>query len=187
MRLFVAIEAPEAWRRAAAAVQRALPSEVRDALRLVDPALMHVTLRFLGDVDAERVPDLEAALRRRVPPVEVALTLGAPATFGPPARMAVALLRVEGDLRGLRALAGRVDAAVKEALGVPPEEWPLNPHVTLGRLNRRATPGQRRAVAEAVAALSPPPEEPFVARRVVLVRSHMGPAGPRYEVLAGVA
>ncbi len=186
MRLFIAIEAPEAWRDAAQQVQRSLPADVRGLLRLVSPELMHLTLRFLGEVPEQNVPALTSALERATPPIEVPLALGTPGTFGPAARTGVAMLRIEGDRRALDALVARVDAAVEEALGTPREERAYNPHLTLGRVGRRATPDERRRVAEALRAAPAPDPAPFVARRVALVRSHLGPGGPRYEVLAEV-
>ena len=54
MRLFIAIEVTEAWRTAAAAQQRALfdalPIEMHRSLRPVREELMHLTMRFLGEV-----------------------------------------------------------------------------------------------------------------------------------------
>ena len=186
MRLFVAVEASDAWREAALAMQRALPRDVRDVLRMVAPELMHLTLRFLGEVDEEQVPALRDALGEHVPPVEVALSLGRAATFGPANRTSVVHLHVEGDRAALDALVERVDRAVAESLGVPREERAFNPHVTLARVTRHARTEERRRVAEAVRALAPPDPAPMIARRVALVRSHLGPRGPRYEVLLGV-
>ena len=111
------------------------------------------------------------------------LALGPAGTFGVPARTTVAWLAVAGDGEGLRALAGRVEAAVVAA-GLPPDDRPLRPHITLARLDRGASTQQRRAVAEAIAALEPPPPAAFRARAVALVRSHLGREGPRYETLS---
>src|SRR5438874_11253429 len=82
-------------------------------MRSVDTSLMHLTLRFLGEVANERVDALWATLEERVPPVGVRLTLGQAGTFGPPARTSVAWLGIGGDLDGLRALVRRVDFALQ--------------------------------------------------------------------------
>ncbi|MDP7570180.1 MAG: 2'-5' RNA ligase family protein, partial [Myxococcota bacterium] len=62
----------------------------------------------------------------------------------------------------LRALADRVEAAVV-SLGFEPERRPFRPHVTLARVDRRASGGRRRAVAEAVERLPAPSPSPFTA------------------------
>ena len=183
MRLFVAVELPEAWREVARATRAAIERGPGVPLRWVDPTLMHLTLRFLGEVAEERLEALQGALSRDVPPVDVELALDGVGTFGPPVRTAVAWLGVGGDRDGLQALAERVEAAVVSA-GLPPEERDFRAHVTLVRLGRRASRADRRAVAEAVAAVHAPPPSVFRARSVVLVRSHLGAGGPRYELLS---
>ena len=185
MRLFVAIEPPDAWLREASRALDALAAALgddADALRPVTPDRMHLTLRFLGEVHADRFPALDAALRGTVPPVAVDLELAATGTFGAPARTSVVWLGLGGDLDALRALAARVESAVA-ASGLPPDDRELRPHVTLARVRRQASPAQRRAVASAVATLDAPRLAPHRATSAALVRSHLGAGGPRYEVV----
>ena len=183
MRLFVAIELPESWRAAARAARITLEREVDAPLRWVDPALMHLTLRFLGEVDEQRLHPLQSALDESVPAFDVELRLADAGTFGSPARAPAAWLGVGGDVHGLEALAQRVEEAVAAA-GFAPERRAFRAHITLARLGRQATRAQRRAVAEAVAGLPAPPPEPFRATSIALVRSHLGRGGPRYEALS---
>ena len=185
MRLFLALELPDPWLREAARTLDALTAALgddADVLRPVALDRMHLTVRFLGEVDEERVPVLDAALREAVPPIGVDIELTAAGTFGSAARTSVVWLGLGGDLDALRALAGRVEPAV-EAAGLPPERRELRPHVTLARVRRQASTPQRRAIAAAVAALDAPPTHAHRAGEVVLVRSHLGSGQPRYEVL----
>ncbi len=185
MRLFLAIELPEPWLREAARALDELTATLGDDASVLRPVAldrMHLTVRFLGEVDEDLVPALDAALRESVPPVGVDLELTAAGTFGSAARTSVVWLGLGGDLDALRALAGRVEAAV-EAAGLRPERRELRPHVTLARVRRQASASQRRAIGHAVAALEAPPSHPHRAGEVVLVRSHLGAGQPRYEVL----
>lgn len=185
MRLFVAVELPEPWLREAARALDVLTATLGDhaeVLRPVAPDRMHLTVRFLGEVDEERLPALDEALRESVPPVGVDLELAAPGTFGSAARTSAVWLGLGGDLEELRALAGRVESAV-EAAGLPSERRELRPHVTLARVRQRASAAQCRAIASAVATLALPAPHPHRAVEVVLVRSHLGAGQPRYEVL----
>jgi 2'-5' RNA ligase len=183
MRLFVALEVPDGWREAARATTESVARASGVRLRAVDPALMHLTLRFLGDVPDAAVPQLVEALAGTVPPVDVALELAPAGTFGPPARTQVVWLGVGGELDALQALAARVETAVRAA-GLPPEDRPLRAHLTLARLGRQLDAAERRAVAEAVHHLEAPPPLTFRAREAVLVRSYLGNPQPRYEVIA---
>jgi 2'-5' RNA ligase len=183
MRLFVAAEVPDSWRAIASAAVEAIARTSTVSMRIVHPSLLHITLRFLGEVPEERVPALDAALAHRVPPVDVALTLGAPSTFGPPARTQVVWLGVRGDIEGLRGVVRRVDLALADA-GVAPADRRFAPHLTLARLDRRATAEERRLVAEVVAAMPPPEPFPLRVHAVALVRSTLGGPRPVYDTLA---
>ena len=181
MRLFLAIEPPEAWRRAAATALATLDEQHSGLLRPVRPELLHLTLRFLGEVEEARLEPLQAALRETVPPVEIQLALGAAGLFGG-SRGGAVWLGVGGDLEGLRALAARAEDAVVAA-GLPEERRELRPHLTIARVRRQARGPERRAIAASVRALGEPDAAPFVARELVLVRSWLRPEGPRYRAL----
>lgn len=186
MRLFVAITVPDSWLTAARATQRALGERVsQGTLRTVDPALLHLTLRFIGEVADDALPVLRRQLAA-VAPIDGELALGRAGSFGGPRGARVAWLAVAGDRHGLIALAERVERAVVAA-GAPPRSRPLHAHLTLARVTRGADSRARRAVSEAIATLVPPPALPFRARQVALMRSHLpraGERGPRYERIA---
>lgn len=187
MRLFVALEVPDGWRRAALELQNRIPADLARDLRFVEARDLHVTLRFIGEVVDDRVPDLQRAIDDLVPPIEVTLRPVRPGTFGAPARTSAAWLGIEGDRDGLAAIAGRVDRAVASALGLPPEDRPYFPHVTLARITRQSTASRRRAIAEAVASLPALSTDAFTARECVVMRSHLGRLGEgaaRYRVIS---
>lgn len=186
MRLFVAIEAPPEWREYGEAVQRSLSECFGPAIRPVAPENMHITLRFIGEVDDLDTPRLKAALARRLPPIDVALRIDGVRTFGAAARTSSAWLSIAGDLDGLRELHQRTNEAVEDALGVPFEEQRYTPHVTLARVRSRATAVERRALAEYVREIEVPTSERFIAREALLIRSRLSGSGPRYETLGTI-
>ncbi|MCC6235983.1 MAG: RNA 2',3'-cyclic phosphodiesterase [Dehalococcoidia bacterium] len=186
MRLFVALELPEAWRAAALTLrlewERGLDEEARRALRWVEPELLHLTLRFLGEFADTGVPQLQAALDAHVATLPLALTAHEVGTFGAPRRVRTLWLGVAGELERLAALAAEVERAVVEA-GAAPEARTFAPHITLARVRERASERAREQVARAAQAVRAPPLE-VRATEVVLVRSHLGSGPPRYEVLS---
>lgn len=143
--------------------------------RPVSPRNWHLTLRFLGDTDRvtyERVlrqveeADLGPAFR---------IALGALGAFPRPARATVLWVGIREGEEELRELAARVEEAL-EGAGIPPEERPFSPHLTLSRIR----PHQDvRSLLERVPA---PPLRQAV-DRVVLYRSHLGGGPARYEEL----
>jgi 2'-5' RNA ligase len=79
---------------------------------------------------------------------------------------------------GLDALAAAV-AAATAGLGGRKGDPPFRGHLTLARARARRLP-------HGVASLVPPLAAEFPVTRAHLVRSHLGPGGPRYERLAAV-
>lgn len=177
MRLFVALEIPQAVRREVARRIAGLRDRLPRA-RWVDPEILHLTLLFFGQVDEARVPGLAAALRRAFaehPPLELRLAGGG--TFPPrrPARVAWVGMEAPDDLASLQA--GATRAAV-ESIGFAPEERPFHVHVTLARCE----PFWPRDAADKFAAAFPGAiGQPWTADHGVLFESKLSPRGPRYR------
>jgi 2'-5' RNA ligase len=175
VRAFLALDLPEPVRRACAArVAELRARPLGDAVRWVRPESYHLTLRFLGNVDADVVPVLAERVEAAVAGSgAVAFRLGAPIPFPAPRRPRVVALPVEpeGVLDGL---VTRLEEAVV-AVGVPPESRSYRPHLSLGRMR-----GRRWPAVEGVAA----PEPGAVrAEEVVLFRSELHRDGARYHPL----
>ncbi|MFD3717072.1 RNA 2',3'-cyclic phosphodiesterase [Streptomyces sp. NPDC058674] len=126
----------------------------------------HITLAFLGELPVGAVPllrpplaDLAAARR----PVSLALRGGG--HFGE----RVLWTGIDGDVEGLHLLATEVRGVVKEC-GVPFEDRPLRPHLTLARA-RRDDP---TCAVEIAATLAPFTGRRWPADRLHLVGSNIG-------------
>src|SRR5437867_392019 len=99
LRLFIAIELPEAWTAALTRAQDTLRGRGLDGLRWTRPEGIHLTLKFLGNVDERRVPELGASLEQAVAGLRpFTLRLSGLGSFGPPARPRVVWAGVTGDL-----------------------------------------------------------------------------------------
>ena len=167
----------------------ALPDEQRAALaayldrcRVLAPGLrwvsadnLHLTLRFLGSVERERLDRLAGLLRSvTFAPYEVGVA--GPGTFGRGSAVRVAWIGVDRGRAELAGLAGEVEARCVEA-GWEPEARPYNPHLTLARSRDRR--GARLPELPA-----PPELQPWTVRGFELYRSQTGPGGAVYSVLA---
>ncbi len=183
LRLFVAVELGEEALRALASLQDALRRRGLDGLRWVRPEGVHLTLKFLGETPAERVPAIQEALGEAVSgtPPHV-LRLNGLGTFGSRRSPRVLWVGLEGDLEDLRRLQGRVEAALAR-LGFPREDRAFSPHLTLARVRPENAAALSEPIARAIEA-APAPEASIAVRDVVLMRSTLGPGGAVYDRLA---
>ena len=166
-------------------LERALQPPAGDALRWVQPALLHVTVSFFAEVEDHQLEPLQTALDEAAAGIHLALSLGPAGTFGGRSRVRALWLAVEAP--GLEAQIARVGRAALVALGRPEvaaDRPPAHPHLTLARVRDRAGPAARRAIVAAVEALAPPPRATLEVDAIALVRSRLGGGGPRHEVLS---
>jgi 2'-5' RNA ligase len=162
------------------------PGEVRDllidtmddspALRWVGDEQLHLTLRFIGEVERPVANDIAAALERvRSPRFD--LRIRGVGQFEK--RSGGALWAGVDPRETVAALAAKIERAVQQA-GLEPERRAFSPHITLARWNRRN--------AEAVEAFLRRHAdlrcEPFSVEEFILFESRLSRHGPHYEEVA---
>lgn len=179
-RLFWAVELPGAAGEAVAAVVRVLRERPDgDAVRWVRAENLHVTLRFLGDVAADRVPVLQESVASQVAPIApFELALGEAHAF-PSARRPRVIALVVQPPEPLEALAAAVERGV-QAAGFAPEPRRFRAHLTLGRVRPRESVPDVTGPDTRVA-------ETLHVTEAVLFRSELRPSGARYTPLARAA
>ena len=171
MRLFVAVDLPEAAVQRLARHGRALAAA--GGWRALDPAAIHVTLVFLGEHPREVVEPISAELQAAWRPVG-RLRLGAEVRL-PPRRPRVAAIGVEDPGGELARLQGDVSARLARLGLHTPERRRFLAHATVARRSR-GTEGS-------IAALEPTGDE-LALSSLALYASRLTPAGARYEALA---
>ncbi len=183
VRTFVAIELPGEVHLALARVIADLRPAAGVAVRWVNPEGVHLTLKFLGEIEAARVSETTRVLDIACAPVaKFNLGLGAPGAFPNPNAPRVLWIGITGNLNTLVALQRRVDDGL-HYLGFAKEDRAFSPHLTLGRVREGVAPGQRRALGEALANCQVPPLDSFPVDGVALMRSQLTPQGPIYTRL----
>jgi 2'-5' RNA ligase len=172
LRLFVAIPPPEAVRDRLVGLQGGVPGA-----RWVDVDNLHLTLRFLGEVDDPAAADLDAALSRiRAPAFDMALA--GVDLFGSQRKPATLWAGVDAP-PALGHLRDKVDRAAVAA-GFDPDSRKFKPHVTLARLKDAPRERLGRWLAENGLFRT----EPFRVTEFALFRSDLRADGPVYSELA---
>ncbi|MHB0913428.1 MAG: RNA 2',3'-cyclic phosphodiesterase [Armatimonadota bacterium] len=177
MRTFIAVPLPAEVRREVAGIERALTASEAD-VRWVSEENLHITLKFLGDV--ERTDAVAKAVRSAVagfPPFRAALAgVGA---FPKPSRPSVIWVGVSEGKAALAELAERVEAAM-ESLGFAREIRPFSPHVTVGRVRTSKNLERLREIIERMHGEA----GSFEVRQVAVMRSDLSRSGPTYTPIA---
>jgi RNA 2',3'-cyclic 3'-phosphodiesterase len=190
VRTFLAVELPEQVRAQLAETQRGLAPEHR-VLKVSNPELLHITLRFLENVAAQDlVLVVEAAREAAARTTPFAVTLCGVGAF-PNARSPRVIwagLAPDGGTEQLRRLASELDTALS-ARGFSRPQRPFAAHITLARLRDTAGPEDRRRIGALLPRVSAgtPVDVSFEVHAVTVMRSDLGPAGPSYTPLAVAA
>lgn len=181
MRCFVAVEVSAALRSSLRRLQAGLKKTI-DGARWVRPEGIHLTLRFLGEIDESMVARIGEGLGEPVrsagPPFSLrASGIGFFPPHGRPRVMWVGLCNPDDDagaLARMGALQSAIEAAVRRA-GLSPEMKPFRPHLTLARFDdrKRTKPPQERGIDLGVLPIE----------KVCLYRSLLKSTGAEYEVL----
>jgi RNA 2',3'-cyclic 3'-phosphodiesterase len=168
VRLFFAVELSD---EARAALGKLAP-RIDAAYRWVDPALMHVTLAFLGEQPAEvlgRLESIGAATASATAPARLAL--GDLGTFGPRSAPRVIHVALAGDVDALARLQSLLAVRLR-AEGFNLEDRPFRPHITLARRRPNAAGGPPK--------LASPPPLGFAMQELTVFQSKLSPKGPTY-------
>ena len=174
IRSFVAVEIPASIRDEIAVVQREIDLP---GVRLVNPDLIHVTIKFLGDVPLPKVDRVVGALRAVEQPAFTARVAGI-GTF-PGRSIRVVWIGALGDFEPLF-------SAVEEALvplGFPREARKFTSHATIARVGW-PTPETTALLASKLAPYREVDLGEFTADEFILKKSTLTPGGPIYEDVA---
>ncbi len=133
IRLFIALDLPDDVKQRLAGLGGGVPGA-----RWIPPENLHLTLRFIGEVEEDRLDDLDGALGRLMV-APFALTLAGVDRFETAGKVRALWVGVARS-EPLTLLQSKVDSALVRA-GLPRDERRFTPHVTLARL--KDAPSQR--------------------------------------------
>lgn len=182
VRLFIAINFPPAVR--ARLWDAATPLRTAGyPVRWVHADLVHLTVKFLGEVDSSRCEDVSSGLSVAVRGTRrFRLPVGGFGAFPSLKRPRVLWVGCEG-LPVLELLHDSVERAMAD-LSFAIEGRMFRPHATIGRVARGVRPSEFRGLQEAIEGVEFYDEPPVTS--LELMRSHLGGKGPRYERVAEV-
>lgn len=180
MRTFIAIEFDPPIKKQLADVQQRL-KPLCGRPKWVEPAAMHLTLKFLGEIDARQSVKVCEALDALVAgrePFEIAI--GGLGTFPPRGGVKVLWIGIQDQSGGLQACQRKCEELLGP-LGFPPENRSFSPHLTLAR-NR--DPADSRRILSAVEQLGSPNLGTQLVEGLTFFESTLTPRGPIYRPIS---
>jgi 2'-5' RNA ligase len=192
IRIFVAIELDTPLRKALAQVQMDLRNRLQKAIgpdvriQWVKPESVHLTLKFLGDIPEERVPEIVAALARVTDAhARCTVDVGGLGAFPDTRVPRVLWVGLSGQVEGVTRLAAAVERALVE-LGFVSEPKPFNPHLTLARIKERSRDIGRALAVDCMLERAAPIGTVMV-NAIALMKSELKPSGAVYTKLCEVS
>jgi len=180
MRTFIAIELPEEIKTILSRIQDELKQTHAD-VKWVKPENIHLTLKFLGEIEQDLVKKIQSALSEIAQKNSI-FTLGLSniGAFPKLQYPRVVWIGIKHDQRFFE-IAGDLEKGLIK-IGLPAESRPFSSHITLGRVRSGLN---RKALVEKLdflnRNLSSPPE--FKVFSLTLFKSTLTPAGPIYETI----
>jgi 2'-5' RNA ligase len=184
LRTFIAIELPGEILRLIGQAQAQLRAAAPPgSVRWVRVEGIHLTLKFLGPVPASQIDAITAAIAaaaRSVP--SFTLTLGGAGCFPNLKHPRVVWIGINEPTGRLNSLQRAVESHISP-LGYPSEERGFQPHLTLGRVARDATPTDLKRLGELVAAADIGVLGQVTVAQIALIKSDLKPGGAEYTAL----
>jgi len=177
VRLFVALEIPFAVRENLAALLESLRA-VSSQTRWVRPENLHVTLKFMGEVPETKLAATRSVLAGVRSDQPVTVDFRGLGFFPNEKRPRVFWAGIEAS-PNLKTLAADIESVV-EKLGIPREQRPFSPHLTLARFEPPGLPEKLRSAIQENAARE------FGSLRTNqyhLIESKLKPSGAEYTTL----
>ncbi|OLB40857.1 MAG: 2'-5' RNA ligase [Acidobacteria bacterium 13_2_20CM_57_17] len=177
MRLFVALEIPSAVRENLANLLQSLRA-VSPQTKWVRPENLHVTLKFIGEAPQAKLAGICGALAEVRSEQPVTLEFRGLGFFPNEKHPRVFWAGIEAS-PNLKTLAADIDGAT-EKLGVPPEQRPFSPHLTLARFEPPRLQEKLRAVIQGKVARD---FGSLRAGKFHLIESKLKPSGAEYTTV----
>jgi 2'-5' RNA ligase len=150
IRSFIAIELPSELKLELTQLEAKLKTEKQPGVKWTNPDSIHLTLKFLGNIAADRSREItgaiEAAAQGITPFRLKAKELG---VFPNLRRVQVAWVGISGEVDKLSQLQKRLESNLA-SLGFTPESRPFTAHLTLARLSDRIPSDERQRFGQLI-------------------------------------
>ncbi|MBN2240018.1 MAG: RNA 2',3'-cyclic phosphodiesterase [Dehalococcoidales bacterium] len=185
IRTFIAIEIPEGVKAQLDSIISSLQSKSTASVKWVETGNIHLTLKFLGDIDVSLVGPVTEVLKEASKAVTpFMLEMNKLGVFPNPKRPRVAWAGLDGDIKQLNRLQQSIESDL-ESLGFERENRKFSPHLTIARVRDKASTVDQERFGNLITA-SVIEKKAFTVDSVNLMKSQLTRQGPIYTQLASI-
>jgi 2'-5' RNA ligase len=186
IRSFIAIELPDELKLGLTQLQDRLKSGRQPWVKWVDPYSIHLTLKFLGNIEVDRIGAitkvLEAAVQGISPFHLEVKDLG---VFPNLRRVQVVWVGISGEADKLVKLQQRIESNLTP-LGFTAEARPFTPHLTLARLRNQVSLDERQRLGQLISSTRLEAAYSIEVEAINLMRSQLTREGAIYSRISSV-
>ncbi|MFP4084063.1 MAG: RNA 2',3'-cyclic phosphodiesterase [Desulfonatronovibrio sp.] len=179
MRIFIGIPLPDQYQEMLGSIKKEWDGRFKSKLVWTKPGNWHLTVKFLGEVEESRLPELNEFMQEMVFD-SFTLKGSGGGFFGSKGMYRVAWLGLGQDVHSLISLADSIDQGLA-ALGFEKNKRPFKGHLTLARIKDFHRSDPWKELTAYASNLSWPA---FKVDKVNLWQSFLSQSGPRYEILS---
>lgn len=140
IRTFIAFDIDESLRQQLIAVIEFLKQKNSDRIKWISPENLHVTLRFLGEIEENKIMEIQHELAEKIKTIQsFAIKTGKIMTFPPGSTRPHIVALMFPLTQELAFLVQAIEQTVNQC-GFEPENRPFLPHLTIARISGRIEP-----------------------------------------------
>jgi 2'-5' RNA ligase len=173
IRSFIAIELPESVRLNLAQIANKLKTTCQFPIKWVPSDNIHLTLKFLGNIDTFKIKAIteavRSALHREHPFILNFTNLG---VFPSLKNIQVVWIGLGGELEALYKIQNKIELNLTP-LGFPPEKRLFTAHLTLARINENVSYANKQVLADVISNTQIHCDSSFKVTEINLMRSQL--------------
>lgn len=186
IRSFIAIELPDELKRGLAELQSSLKLRGQHWAKPVEPQNMHLTLKFLGNMEKSQLTPVTRAMEAAAEGISrFYLKVKDIGAFPNLKRAQVVWVGLSGEVDKLVQLQQRLESSLVP-LGFASESRPFTAHLTLARLRHQASPDERQRLGELIATTKLEAAYTIEVDAINLMKSQLTREGPIYSRISSV-
>ncbi len=186
VRSFIAIELPDELKVGLTQLKAQLKMSKQPWVKWVNPYSIHLTLKFLGSIAADRISEITRAMEEAIQGISpFHLEVKDLGVFPNLRRVQVAWVGISGEVDKLSQLQRHLESNLAH-LGFASERRPFTPHLTLARLHNQASLDERQRFGQLIATTKFEATYTVKVDTISLMRSQLTREGAIYSRISSV-